>query len=265
MSNQSLIDEIAQALNPYVETPHLDARFFCEHYQYKPSSMQITDFIRRRRMGEPVSKIIQSRGFWKRDFYVTHDVLDPRPDSETLIDTVLRYYPQREKSYRILDIGTGSGCLLLSLADEFLQAECIGIDKSLAALSVARQNDISGKVLFRQADFTDLNFAADLGKFDIIISNPPYISTADIADLEPNVRLYDPMLALDGGADGLSSYRSLAACLPDMLNPNGLIFFEIGQGQENDVIRIMMQAAFICVEQVRDLSGIIRILVFKII
>ncbi len=263
MSNQSIIDEIATALKSFVETPYLDARFFCEHYQNSPTPEQVIDFIHRRKAGEPVSKIIGCRGFWKRDFSVTTDVLDPRADSETLIETVLRYYPKHTEPYRILDIGTGSGCLLLSLADEYMQAECIGVDKSTAALTVAKRNDISNRALFQQADFTAPDFAADLGQFDIIISNPPYIPTADIANLELNVRLYDPMDALDGGADGLSAYRVLAQRLPALLKPNGHVFFEIGQGQETDVAQLMMNVDFKNIDQVRDLGGIIRVLVFQ--
>ncbi len=263
MSNQLLIDEIATALKSFVETPYLDARFFCEYYKDGPTSEQVSGFIARRIQGEPVSKIIGRRGFWKRDFYVTRDVLDPRPDSETLIEAVLNYYPERNEGYRILDIGTGSGCLLLSLSDEFPKAECVGVDKSEAALIVARENDSTNSILFQQADFTLPEFGNDLGQFDIIISNPPYIPTADIDKLEASVRLYDPMSALDGGTDGLSAYRALAMRLPNLLKPNGLIFFEIGQGQENDVIQIMMNTGFSCLEQKRDLGGIIRVLVFK--
>lgn len=254
---------IAQALKICSETPLLDARFFWEFHKGQPSESEVSDFIERRRQGEPVSKIIGRRGFWKRDFIVSCDVLDPRPDSETLIETVLRFYPDRTKNYRILDIGTGSGCLLLSLLDEYSQAQGVGIDKSEKALCIAQQNDVHKRACFCQADFTDKSFGTTLGEFDIIVSNPPYIPTNDIESLDKAVRCYDPVLALDGGLDGLTAYRQLSCHLSRLMKSNTLAFFEIGQGQEKDVIHLMEEKGYQCIEQVRDLGQIIRVLVFQ--
>ncbi len=257
------IEQIAQALKSCSETPFLDARIFCSYYQEKLTEAQIQDFIKRRQQGEPVSKIIGCKGFWKRDFVVSSDVLDPRPDSETLIEAVLRFFPDKTKSYRILDIGTGSGCLLLSLLDEYANAKGIGIDISCEALAIAQQNNVAGRAEFCRADFRDKSFYGNMGRFDIIISNPPYIPTKDIQELDKSVRCYDPLLALDGGVDGLSAYRRLSTQLAELMKQGAFVFFEIGQGQENAVIKIMQIQGFICQEKIKDLGGIIRVLVFE--
>lgn len=259
----SEIEKIAQALKKCSETPFLDARIFCSYYQEKPTETQIQDFIKRRQQGEPVSKIIRCKGFWKRDFVVSTDVLDPRPDSETLIEAVLRFFPDKTKNYRILDIGTGSGCLLLTLLDEYPNADGTGIDISCQALAIAQQNNVAGRAKFCQADFMDESFYKGMGRFDIIISNPPYIPSEDIKQLDKSVRCYDPLLALDGGVDGLRAYRQLSTQLDKLMNPGAFIFFEIGQGQENAVINIMQIQGFICQETIKDLGGIIRVLVFE--
>ncbi len=262
MYKSDMINTVAKQISDCSDTPFLDARFFCEHYQMKPTTWQLADFIQRRKQGEPVSKILGQRGFWKRDFIVSKDVLDPRPDSETIIETVLRFYSDKNQALSILDIGTGSGCLLLTLLDEYPQATGIGVDKSKEALCIARQNDVCNRAIFQEEDFTTPHFGHDYPMFDIIISNPPYIKTADVAMLDVGVRQFDPLLALDGGEDGLDAYRALSVSLSRMLKQDGTIFFEIGQNQEQDVIDLMAVNEFICVKQVKDLSGIIRVLVF---
>ncbi len=264
MYNSDIINMIATRISDYSDTPVLDARFFCSYYNGNPTSLQMSDFICRRKQGEPVSKILGQRGFWKRDFIVSKDVLDPRPDSETLIEAVLKYYTDKKQKLSILDIGTGSGCLLLTLLDEYPNAQGLGIDKSKEALKIARQNDVSCRAEFKMDDFTDSCFGQDYAKFDIIVSNPPYIKTDDIALLDIAVRQFDPLSALDGGIDGLDAYRYLSKTLPLLLKDEGMIFFEIGQGQERDVIDLMeTNHEFICAEQIKDLSGIIRILAFR--
>ncbi len=256
-------EEIVAALTGYSETPTADTRVFWRFYNGKPMLEQVDDFIRRRRQNEPVSKIIGKRGFWTLDLTVNGDVLDPRPDSETLIEAVLKTYPDRTQPYRILDIGTGSGCLLLALLSEYPNATGLGVDKSPAALAVACQNGQGAQAEFQVADFTNADFLTDVEPFDIIISNPPYIPTADIAGLDADVRLYDPLLALDGGADGLDAYRALSGRLKRLMKPGGTVFFEIGWGQETDVAPLMEQQGFTFAGHFKDLGGIVRILSFK--
>ncbi len=258
-----LIDDIAAALTGYSDTPRADARVFLNHYNGQPTALQIEAFVRRRRKKEPVSKILGKRGFWTLDLTVTQDVLDPRPDSETLIEAVLKQYSNRAAPYRILDVGTGSGCLLLALLSEYRNAVGLGVDKSPAALAVARQNGQGTNARFVEGDFTQPDFLKEEEPFDIIVSNPPYIPTDTIDKLDTEVRVYDPMLALDGGTDGLNAYRALGQQFRRLLKPDGRVFLEIGQGQETDVIAIMEENGFTFQEWFEDYGKIIRILCFK--
>lgn len=255
------IEQITAELKEYSDTPALDARLFCEGRSV--SDQEVVDFIKRRKAGEPVSKIIGKKGFWKDDFNVTCDVLDPRPDSETLIETILKYEPDTKKTLTFLDIGTGSGCLLLSLLGEYKNAHGVGIDKSDKALQVAQSNTHTDRASFKNVDFMQPYWTQELGNFDIILSNPPYIPLSEIETLDKAVRNYDPLLALSGGIDGLDAYRQLAKTLGALLKPNGKIFFEIGMGQEKDVIALMAEHNFTCLSQQKDLSGIIRVLTFE--
>lgn len=220
------------------------------------SDEQLTEFISRRLAGEPVAKIIGKKGFWKDDFFVSKDVLDPRPDSETLIEAVLEKFPDKNAPLRILDLGTGSGCLLLSLLGEYKNATGIGIDISPKALAIANKNKGNKKAEFIGRDMRqDLS---DLGKFDIMISNPPYIPTAEIQTLERDVKDYDPLLALDGGQDGLDFYRALAT---QHLAPH--VFIEISKDQEHEIIPLFEAKGWHFVQAWKDLGKITRVLYFK--
>ena len=175
----------------------------------------------------PVSHILGRRAFWGRDFTVTPDVLDPRPETEILIDRALSGPPPR----RLLDLGTGSGAILVTLLAEWPEATGTGTDMSDAALAVAagnaRRHGVSGRAEFRRADWLD---GID-GPFDLIVSNPPYIPLADIADLAPEVRLREPAMALSPGPEGLEACRRLAGGLARVLSPGGRALIEIGAGQ----------------------------------
>ena len=219
------------------------------------SDEELNTFIQRRLTGEPVAKIIGKKGFWKDEFIVSKDVLDPRPDSETLIEAVLEKFPDKDAPLRILDLGTGSGCLLLSLLGEYNNAMGVGLDISEKALYIAKQNAHTDRATFIQRDMRqDLS---DLGKFDIMISNPPYIPTAEIQMLERDVKDFDPILALDGGSDGLDFYRALAN---QNLAPT--LFIEIGKDQEKQIIPIFEQQGWRFAQSWKDLGGITRILYF---
>lgn len=263
MNKELCIRQIALALEGVVETPLLDARFFVENFQDRiPTEAEIHDFLYRRKQGEPVSKIIAKRGFWALDFYVTKDVLDPRADTETLIEAVLKHFPDKTQSYKILDVGTGSGCIIASLLYEYKKAKGVAVDISEKALEVAKKNLQGFDVEFFKRDLFETSFLNDIGVVDIIVSNPPYIKTKDIDALENNVRLYDPILALDGGEDGLNAYRALAQNLKSSLKKGTVIFFEIGQNQDEDVKKIMQTAGYSFLNQYKDLAGIVRVLVF---
>ena len=217
---------------------------------------ELQTFIERAEKGEPVAKIIGHKGFWKSDFIVSKDVLDPRPDSETLIEAVLESFPDKKIPLRILDLGTGSGCLIISLLQEYQKATGVAVDILEKALKIARQNAKGLPIKFIHADMCSL--PKDMGAFDIVVSNPPYIPTKDIETLDVAVKEYDPILALDGGKDGLDFYRILA-----QLDFASYLFVEIGQGQEEQIIPIMRKGGWIYQKSWKDLGKIVRILSFK--
>lgn len=213
----------------------------------------------RRIAGEPMARILGRCEFWSIDFAIGPDTLIPRSDTETLIEATLGLnLPQAP---RILDLGTGCGCILLTLLSEFPQATGIGLDISPGALKIARNNaralNLDKQSIFIKADFN----AAPKGPFDLVISNPPYIATNDIKMLDIAVRHYDPYLALDGGADGLDVYRILTHLLPLRLAPGGYGVFEIGAGQASTVSRLFEEAGLHVLSLRRDLAGIERCIV----
>ncbi len=219
--------------------------------------------LERRIARQPMAQILGRREFWSLTFSVTPDVLDPRPDSETLVAAVLAHVTDRQAKLRLLDFGTGSGCLLLSLLHELPQASGLGIDRSAAALAVARGNAASLHLDHRAA-FQPGDWGAGLaGPFDIVISNPPYIESAAIATLEPEVARHEPPGALDGGTDGLDAYRRLIPDAASLLTPGGLVALEIGQGQEAAVAALLEQGGFGAVALETDLSGSIRALLAR--
>jgi release factor glutamine methyltransferase len=215
------------------------------------------ELVERRLAQEPVTKILGAREFYGRMFHVTSDVLDPRGDTETIIDLCLE-----KKAQRVLDLGVGSGAILLTLLAEWPQATGVGADLSNAALSVAEGNATALGVHARSEFIQSRWFEKLAGKFDLIVSNPPYIPSRDIAGLERDVRDYDPHLALDGGVDGLDCYRAIAGSASHFLGQNGRIVLEIGWGQQDDVVQIFTTQGFRCDAMRADLSGIARALQF---
>jgi len=212
---------------------------------------------------QPMAQILGRREFWGLEFRVTPDVLDPRPDSETLVAEMLARLPDRQTALRLLDFGTGSGCLLLSLLHELPQARGLGIDRSGAALAVATEN-AARLGLAARAAFQAGDWGRDLaGLFDIVISNPPYIESAAIPSLAAEVARHEPLGALDGGPDGLEAYRRLIPDAARLLTPGGLVALEIGQGQEAAVGGLLGLAGFTGIEQKADLGGTIRVLLAR--
>jgi release factor glutamine methyltransferase len=224
---------------------------------------RLNDAIARRLTGEPLWRILGAREFWGLSFALSPATLEPRPDSETLIEAALSHLaPRRHDHLRMLDLGTGTGCLLIATLREFPQASGLGIDLSSDAVAAAAgnagRNGVGERAVFHQGNWTD----GISERFDLILSNPPYIGSDEIAGLDRNVREHDPLLALDGGPDGLTAYRALAAALPGHLNPSGLAILEIGAGQEEAVVALMRQAGLHHLDSRRDLGGHIRALVF---
>jgi release factor glutamine methyltransferase len=262
-----------------IDSPQADARILAAHAlgltrmqfasqadrDLEPREIDAMSARAARRLNrEPVSRILGSREFWGLRFTIDPSVLDPRPDTETLVETALDWIATRHlrhEKLRVLDIGTGSGALIVALLSELPAAFGVATDVSLAALSLARANarrlGIADRCCFVACDYA----SALGGPFDLVVSNPPYISSGDISSLEPEVRNYDPRLALDGGHDGLDSYRAIAGDALRLLAPRGRLIVELGQGQTQAVSAIV-NAAGLSVEQppVRDLSGISRAL-----
>ena len=221
--------------------------------------------LARRCAGEPVSRIRGWREFWSLRFALSADTLDPRPDSETVVEAALAWVGgRREASLRLLDLGTGSGALLLACLSEMPGATGIGVDLSAGALATATANAarllLSDRVQFVEGDFADPRAGA--GEFDLILCNPPYIPRRDIEQLAPEVAHFDPKRALDGGDDGLDCWRSLLPRLQQGLAPKGRAFVEIGAGQEKAVTSLARQAGLQAAGTRPDLSGTIRCLIF---
>lgn len=209
----------------------------------------------------PLAQIVGHREFWSLTFTVTADTLDPRPDSETLIAAVLRRLgARRQGPLRLLDLGTGTGCLLAALLRECPAAQGLGVDRSAAAAAVARDN-LAALGLGDRAAIVEGDWLAGVaGRFDVVVANPPYIPAADHAGLQPEVRLYEPRMALVGGADGLEAYRAIFAALPPVLAPAGLAAVEIGAGQAEAVAALMAGSGLAAIERDRDLAGHERVL-----
>ncbi len=211
-------------------------------------------YVERRARREPVSHILGRKGFWKIMLSVTPDVLTPRPDTESILDVVLPAYPEGMR-FSVLDLGVGSGAILLAILAERPAARGLGVDTSEEALAVARENaanlDLNDRAAFLRGDWT-----AGLGEdsFDVVVSNPPYIPTAHIETLDPEVRDHEPRLALDGGEDGLDAYRLLAPEILRVLKPGGLLAVEIGHDQSAAVEALFRAAGAAQVRTVKDLA-----------
>jgi release factor glutamine methyltransferase len=218
--------------------------------------------IERRCKFEPVSRILGTREFYGRSFRVTPDVLDPRADTETLIGVVLAL-AKGKGQIRILDLGTGSGAIVVTLLAELPGAKAVASDLSAAALEIAKSNaealGVIDRVNFVQANWFD---GID-GQFDLIVSNPPYVPLGNIASLALDVRDFDPLKALDGGPDGLEAYRRIASGAGAHLAPKGHIILEIGAGQENAVNDLFMGQGFNRESRHFDLAGHVRCLAFR--
>lgn len=261
-----------QLIEAGVENPMLDSRILLSHalgmervdlllqaerLLSADEIARIKELMTRRARRESVARILGEREFWGLPFGLNEATLEPRPDSETLIDAALPELQERA-GVSILDLGTGTGCLLLSLLHELPNAVGIGIDIASRAIEQAQANakrlKLDDRAVFRAGSWLN---GVD-GPFDLIISNPPYIVTEDLTTLMPEVRDNDPMLALDGGADGLKFYRELIPQLPKFLKPGGSAVFEVGLGQAREVSELFQQSGFHSGSIHEDLSGIER-------
>lgn len=227
-----------------------------------PGAGRIAEMARRRETREPVARIVGRREFFGHDFAVGPATLVPRPDTEILVEAVLEALAADgagDAPVTIADLGTGTGCIVVSLVAALAEATGVGIDLAPEAIEIARGNaataGVAGRTRFVAGDFS----VAAGGDFDVVVSNPPYIESGAISGLDREVAAYDPHLALDGGPDGLDAYRRIVALAPEMLKVQGLLAFEVGLGQAGEVGRLMAEAGFAGIEVRRDLGGVERV------
>lgn len=217
--------------------------------------------IQRRSAREPVAFITGEQGFWTLDLHVSPETLIPRSDSETLLEALLHHRPDRQQVKSMLDLGTGTGCLLLAALTEYPEAWGLGVDVAPGAAALARRNarrnGLSERAAFIAGDWA----AAVKGRFDVVLSNPPYIEHAEMASLMPDVVKYEPHRALDGGNDGLMAYRILCRSLPHLLSEQGCAVLELGMGQAQAVMALAETEGLKVLECRKDLGGVERALV----
>ncbi|MBB6412988.1 peptide chain release factor N(5)-glutamine methyltransferase [Mesorhizobium sangaii] len=271
----------AQARLAAVDDPALDARLIVEHFSGTTRTQAIADpnrkidgsaiaaiadALRRRVGGEPVHRILGYREFYGLRLSLSPETLEPRPDTETLVEAMLPFVKavaERQGECRILDLGTGTGAIALALLSAVPAAIATGIDMSAGALATAthnaRQLGLAGRFTALQSDW----FEKVSGRYHVIAANPPYIPSEDIGNLQDEVRNFDPRLALDGGADGLSPYRIIAAEAARFLEAESRIAVEIGHTQHNEVLEIFVAAGYLPGGAFQDLGGNDRVLVFK--
>jgi release factor glutamine methyltransferase len=231
--------------------------------ELNPDKISILNSIVSRRLAhEPMAYILGKKEFWSLRFLVNKSVLIPRPETETIIECVIGRIPNRKSNLHILDLGTGSGCVLLALLNEFHHAFGVGIDISSEAIAVAQENasrnGLENRSAFRQGDW-ESNADNFIGNYDIVVSNPPYIPTKDIGKLDKGVTKYEPVQSIDGGKDGLRAYRYILEKLPILLNKDGFAVFEVGFGQVAPLKKILEQSEFKILEIREDLASISRV------
>ncbi len=214
----------------------------------------IESTIQRRIEGEPLSRIFGTKEFWGMSFEVSPETLDPRPETELIVERALEIFKDNPPT-KILDLGTGTGCILAALLHEFTTATGVGVDVSSGALQVAQSNlkahDLERRAVLKKGEW----FQPIAGEyFNLIVSNPPYIETDEISNLDESVKNYDPILALDGGKNGLQAYKTIFSSLRNHLNPGGIGLFEIGYNQHEDVVRLSKESGLTVLRVHHDLA-----------
>ena len=277
----NIFDDLVQQLaDAGIESPRLEARMllafvcgkepaeiFTDDKLNETQEKKLQSLLARRLAHEPLDKILGKREFYKAEFKVSDKVLSPRADTETLVEAALRLLPA-DFAANILDLGTGSGCIIESVLSERPLMQGIAVDISAEALEVAKENaenlGLAKRLKFIRASWFEADFAPRLAqKFDVIVTNPPYIPTGEITTLMPEVREYDPFVALDGGEDGFDSYRRIAELAPELLQEGGYVLVEAGAGQAEKIAEIFALQGLHLVDIICDLAGIKRCVVMK--
>lgn len=276
----ALDDVEARLREAAIEDPRFESRVLVAHavdlsvgevlfHTQRPvtpaEASQIARYTEERSKRKPVSHIFGEKEFWSLTFEVTPDVLTPRPDTETLVETALALVPERDQPVSILDLGVGSGCILLSLLTELPQAYGVGVDIDFDACLVAHRNAFRLGLENRSAIIQGDWMSAIGGKFDLVLSNPPYIPTGDIETLEPEVRDYEPRLALSGGRDGIDCYKRILTSVGTVISPGGSLLLEVGSGQAQAVSAMARQNPLFRVKTAADLGKVDRCVLATVI
>ena len=257
-----------------IYNPELDLRILLNHSSKIKKQIFLNNFnindididyfnslLQKRLNYEPISKIIKKKNFWKYDFFVNSNVLDPRPETELIIEEVLRNIKDRKKQYKILDIGTGSGCLAICLAKELTNSKITAIDISKTAINVAKKN-IKLKKLEHQIDLKLIDINKIKDRYDIIVSNPPYLTECEYEKAQEEIKNFEPKVALVGGLDGLQIYRILSKKIDYIMTNNSYFVCEIGKGQLDSIKDIFQNTNLILKKISKDLNKIDRTLTF---
>ena len=255
--NDQMLAAAARLAKAGSDSARLEARLLWEHATKTGQDFGV--LVARREAREPLAYIVGHREFWSLDFQVGPGVLVPRPDTETLIEEALRIVPDKSAALRIADLGAGSGAILIAALKEFPQAAGIGFESSQDAFRHAAAN--AAKLIGPRAQIRPEEWDKAEGPFDLVFSNPPYIPSAEIESLDPDVSRFEPRAALDGGSDGLAAYRALAELLPRILAPGGHALLEIGLGQANSVVKLFANLELLRIAP--DLSGIPRCVILR--
>jgi len=273
--NDFILSNLNKLKQKKIPNPELDLRILLNYSKCTKNEIILSNFnldqiniklfssiLNRRLANEPISKIINKKGFWKDDFYVNNFVLDPRPETEAIIEESLNIIKDKQANLKILDIGTGSGAIAISLAREFVNANIIAIDISNQAIQVANKN-ITEKNLNNQIELkkTSIDFIND--PFDLIVSNPPYLTKKELENISYEIRSFEPVIALHGGEDGLDFYREFAKKLPQIMKTKAHLILEIGEKQFNDCAEIFSVSQLKFQKKAQDLKKKDRIIVFS--
>ena len=269
---QSSLNKLKQKKIP---NPEIDLRILLNYSKYTKNEIILSNFnleqiniqlfnnlFNRRLAKEPIAKIINKKNFWKDEFYVNDSVLDPRPETEGIIEACLNCIKDKKLSLKILDIGTGSGAIAVSLAREFKNAKITAIDISDKAIKVAEKN-ISQKSLNEKIQLKKISFDSIYDKFDLIVSNPPYLKNKEFENISYEIKKFEPFIALNGGQDGLDFYRKFARSLPKIMKKNAYLILEIGEEQFFDCLDIFVDSSLKFQKKTQDLQKKDRIMIFS--
>lgn len=273
--NDFIISSLEKLKNKNIPNAEIDLRVLLNYSKYSKNEIILSNFdldqinidlfnkvLDRRLSKEPISKIINKKNFWKDEFYVNEFVLDPRPETEGIVEESIKLIKNKNSNIKILDIGTGSGALAISLAREFINASIMAIDISEEAIKVANLN-IKNKKLNNQIQLRKITLDNINEKFDLIVSNPPYLTKKELENTSYEIKNYEPLIALDGGDDGLNFYRDFSKKINKIMNLNSYLLLEIGEGQLENCLDIFSLSGLNFHKKAQDLQKKDRILIYS--